>query len=77
MSFFLKERACPKGWAVHSFGNGVSEISLKSAAGWSSGAMVSRYTSALSGVLALAGFQGSWVHFGRLKKNLIPSETIG
>jgi integrase len=49
-----------RGWAVHSLRNGVSETSLKSAAGWSSGAMVSRYTSALSSELALDEFKNSW-----------------
>ena len=43
----------------------MSETSLKSAAGWSSGAMVSRYTSALSGELALDEFQASWARARR------------
>ena len=50
-----------RGWAVHSLRNGVSETSLKSVAGWSSGAMVSRYTNALSGELAVEEFQRSWM----------------
>lgn len=54
-----------RGWAVHSLRNGVSETSLKSAAGWSSGAMVSRYTSALSSELALDEFQASRARAGR------------
>ena len=49
-----------RGWAVHSLRNGVSETSLKSAAGWSSGAMVSRYTSALASDHALIEFKRTW-----------------
>ncbi len=49
-----------RGWAVHSLRNGVSEVSVRSAAGWSSGAMVARYTRALSGELAVEEFQRSW-----------------
>jgi hypothetical protein len=33
----------------------------KAAAGWSSGAMVARYTRALSGELAITEFQRSWL----------------
>jgi len=39
---------------------GVSETSVKAAAGWSSGAMVSRYTRTLSGELAVEEFQRVW-----------------
>ncbi len=39
---------------------GVSETSLRAAAGWSSGAMVARYTRALSGELAVDEFQRVW-----------------
>ena len=49
-----------RGWAVQSLRLGVSEASVKSAGGWSSGAMVSRYTSALSGELAVDEFRRSW-----------------
>jgi integrase len=49
-----------RGWAVHALRNGVSETSVRAAAGWTSGAMVSRYTSALSGELAVEEFQRSW-----------------
>ncbi|MGD9995771.1 MAG: tyrosine-type recombinase/integrase [Ilumatobacteraceae bacterium] len=38
-----------RGWAVHALRNGVSEASVRAAAGWSSGAMVARYTSAVTG----------------------------
>jgi len=40
----------------------VSETSVRAAVGWSSGAMVARYTSALSGELAVREFQdlGIW-----------------
>lgn len=50
-----------RGWAVQSLRNGVSEASVRASAGWASGAMVARYTSALSGELAVEEFQRSWV----------------
>ena len=46
-----------RGWAVEALRSGVSETSVKAAAGWSSGAMVARYTSAVSGGLALDEFR--------------------
>lgn len=46
-----------RGWAVAALREGVSEASVRAAAGWSSGAMVARYTSAVSGELALAEFR--------------------
>lgn len=49
-----------RGWAVRALRMGVSETSVKAAAGWSSGAMVSRYTGALSGELAVTEFQRVW-----------------
>ena len=49
-----------RGWAVQALRNGVSETSVRAAAGWSSGAMVARYTRALSGELAVEEFRGSW-----------------
>lgn len=49
-----------RGWAVQALRNGVSETSVRAAAGWSSGEMVSRYTRALSGELAVDEFQLSW-----------------
>ena len=49
-----------RGWAVQALRNGVSETSVRAAAGWSSGAMVARYTAALSGELALEEFQRGW-----------------
>ena len=49
-----------RGWAVQALRNGVSETSVKAAAGWSSGEMVARYTRALSGELAIEEFQRSW-----------------
>jgi integrase len=49
-----------RGWAVQSLRAGVSETSVRAAAGWSSGAMVARYTRALSGELAILEFQRSW-----------------
>ena len=51
-----------RGWAVQALRNGVSETSVKAAAGWSSGEMVARYTRALSGELAVEEFQRSWNH---------------
>ena len=50
-----------RGWAVQALRHGVSETSVRAAAGWSSGAMVARYTRALSGELAVEEFQRSWV----------------
>ena len=50
-----------RGWAIHALRSGVSEASVRTAAGWSSGAMVVRYTSSLSGELALAEFQRAWL----------------
>lgn len=50
-----------RGWAVQALRSGVSETSVRAAAGWSSGAMVARYTRALSGELAVEEFQRSWV----------------
>ncbi len=49
-----------RGWAVQALRKGVSETSVRAAAGWSSGAMVTRYTRALSGELAVEEFQRSW-----------------
>ena len=49
-----------RGWAVQALRNGVSETSVRAAAGWSSGAMVARYTRTLSGELAVEEFQRSW-----------------
>jgi len=49
-----------RGWAVQALRNGVSETSVRAAAGWSSGAMVARYTRALSGELAIDEFQRAW-----------------
>ena len=49
-----------RGWAVQALRNGVSETSVKAAAGWSSGEMVARYTRALSGELAVEEFRRSW-----------------
>ena len=49
-----------RGWAVRSLRSGVSETSLKAAAGWSSGAMVSRYTNALRDEVAIEEFSRIW-----------------
>lgn len=49
-----------RGWAVHALRNGISETSVKSAAGWSSGGMVSRYTQTLAADLAITEFHASW-----------------
>jgi len=49
-----------RGWAVQALRCGVSETSVRAAAGWSSGAMVARYTRALSGELAVNEFQRCW-----------------
>jgi integrase len=49
-----------RGWAVQAMRSGISESSLKSAAGWSSGEMVSRYTLAQTGEIAIGEFRKSW-----------------
>jgi integrase len=49
-----------RGWAVNSLSMGVSEASVRAAAGWSSGEMVSRYTRALAGELAINEFGRAW-----------------
>jgi len=51
-----------RGWAVQALRSGDSETSVRAAAGWSSGAMVARYTRALSGELSVEEFQRSWVN---------------
>ena len=49
-----------RGWAVHALHNGVSEVSVRTIAGWSSGAVVARYTAALSNELAVSEFERLW-----------------
>lgn len=49
-----------RGWAVEALRRGISEASVRSAAGWTSGAMVARYTRALAGDLAVSEFGSSW-----------------
>ena len=49
-----------RGWAVQSLRIGVSEASVRASAGWASGAMVVRYTSALSDAIAMTEFQRAW-----------------
>jgi len=49
-----------RGWAVHALSMGVSEASVRAAAGWSSGEMVSRYTRTLAGELAVNEFGRVW-----------------
>jgi integrase len=56
----LPAHAWRRGWAVEALRFGVSEASVRSAAGWSSGAMVARYTRAKAGELALDEFRRSW-----------------
>jgi len=46
-----------RGWAVQALRNGVSQTSVQAAAGWSSGAMVTRYTAAVSAELAISEFR--------------------
>jgi len=60
----LPAHAWRRGWAVQSLRCGVSEASVRSAAGWSSGAMVARYTRAMSAELALDEFRGAWGRAG-------------
>jgi integrase/recombinase XerD len=49
-----------RGWTVDSLRAGVSQTSVQAAAGWTSGAMVSRYTRQLAGELALEEFGRRW-----------------
>jgi integrase len=49
-----------RGWAVNALSMGVSEASVRAAAGWSSGEMVSRYTRTLAGTLAVNEFSRVW-----------------
>lgn len=51
-----------RGWAVQSLRSGVSEASVRASAGWATGAMVARYTNALSGELAVEEFQRVWTN---------------
>lgn len=66
ISAMLRRRGLPpahawrRGWAVESLRRGISETSVRTAAGWRSGSMVVRYTAALSQELAIAEFQRSW-----------------
>lgn len=55
-----------RGWAVRALRMGVSEASVKAVAGWSSGAMVSRYTKSLSGEVAIVEFSRAWSKHGKL-----------
>ena len=48
-----------RGWAVQALRNGVSQTSVQAAAGWRSGAMVSRYVSQMSESLAIEEFSHS------------------
>jgi integrase len=63
---YLARRTLPsahawrRGWAVAALKSGVSETSVRSVAGWSSGAMVARYTRKLSGEVAMAEFLARW-----------------
>ncbi len=47
-----------RGWAVHALRSGVSEASVRAAAGWQGSAMVSLYTRTLAGKLAMDEFSG-------------------
>jgi integrase len=49
-----------RGWAVRALAAGVSEASVRAAAGWSSGAMVARYTQKLASDVAVAEFRRQW-----------------
>jgi len=46
-----------RGWAENSLRSGVSQTSVQTAGGWASGAMVTRYTAAVSGQLAISEFR--------------------
>ena len=53
----LSAHAWRRGWAAHALRKGISEASVRSAAGWSSGAMVARYTRAMSAEIAMDEFK--------------------
>jgi len=57
-----------RGWAVQALRSGVSEASVRAAAGWSSGAMVVRYTAGLAEELAISEFKRSWTFETRAKR---------
>lgn len=52
----VSAHAWRRGWAVRALRSVVSEASVKAAVGWSGGAMVSCYTTALTAVLAIKEF---------------------
>ena len=56
----LPAHAWRRGWAVEALRQGVSETSLRSAAGWSSGEMVAVYTKAAAAELAQVEFARAW-----------------
>jgi integrase len=49
-----------RGWAERAIRMGASETSVKAAAGWSSGAMVSSYTNARCDEIAIEEFSRTW-----------------
>lgn len=49
-----------RGWAVRALRSGVSEASVRAAAGWQGSAMVSLYTRTLAGELAIDEFSRVW-----------------
>ncbi len=78
-----------RGWVVQSLRSGVSEASVRASAGWATGAMVARYTNALSGELAVEEFQNldelsdgkrkcrNFTHHLHTRKQLATIVTIG
>lgn len=56
----LPAHAWRRGWAVEALRHGVSEASVRAAAGWASGAMVARYTRAVASELAIDEFKRAW-----------------
>jgi hypothetical protein len=44
----------------HALRQGISQVSVQAAAGWNSGAMVTRYTSAVAGELSMSEFSDRW-----------------
>jgi integrase len=51
-----------RGWAVRSLRSGVSEVSVRRAAGWTTGRMVERHTAALADELAMHEFRRLQTH---------------
>ncbi len=66
----MPAHAWRRGWAVNSLRSGVSEASVRTVAGWRSGAMVVRYAAALSEELAIEEFRRCDDGKGKMDRHL-------